>query len=250
MVAEMFSSDYGTVSGKKVSFYGNDPVCMFKYFVLLDDPQFLFVWSYISLHFLCFVAVAVCHILIVVLTKKAAVPGADRRASNRLGHKVTCLCVTDFCSWIPFLICCALHTAEVADMSPWYQIFSLNILPINSVLNPLLYSDVLNKVFTTSNSWRSIFALVRGIPVVPEPADQIPASNSCQENTEDGIALAVLPADRPGEKFEMKTMHRRLKRKYRSCGDLMPTRGMIQETAFDSNKISYDHSSRRRNVSV
>eukprot|EP00116_Pleurobrachia_bachei_P001880 sb/3462142/ len=76
----------------------------------------------------------------------AAVPGTDRSKNNRLGRKVTLVCVTDFCCWLPFLICCALHTAEVVDMSPYYQVFSLNILPINSVLNPVLYSDVLTKV--------------------------------------------------------------------------------------------------------
>eukprot|EP00116_Pleurobrachia_bachei_P005060 sb/3465322/ len=113
IVAEMFSADYGTVSGKKVSFYGNDPVCMFKFFVLPDDPQVAFVWFYISLHLLCFVCVAVCHILILVLSNKAAVPGTEQRKSKRLGRKVTLVCVTDFCCWLPFLICCALHTAEL-----------------------------------------------------------------------------------------------------------------------------------------
>ena len=140
MVAEMFSKEYRSIRGKKLSFYGNDPVCMFKVFVLVDDPQFLFVWSYLSFHFLCFLCVAVCHVAIAAIANKSQVQGSKR--SNTLNRKVTLICVTDFCCWMPFLICCALHTAEVVDMSPWYQVFSLNILPLNSLLNPLLYSDL------------------------------------------------------------------------------------------------------------
>eukprot|EP00116_Pleurobrachia_bachei_P000015 sb/3460277/ len=145
MVSEMFSSDYDRVIGKKLSFYGNDPVCMFKAFVLADDPQVFYVWAYLSFHFLSFVCVAVCHVTIAVGTYKNSVR-ATRKSS--LGRKVTLICLTDFCCWMPFLICCALHTAEVVDMSPWYQVFSLNILPLNSFINPMLYSP--SQLFTTA----------------------------------------------------------------------------------------------------
>eukprot|EP00116_Pleurobrachia_bachei_P001290 sb/3461552/ len=250
IVAGMFSTDYGTVSGKKVSFYGNDPVCMFKFFVLSNDPQVVFVWLYISLHLLCFVVVAVCHIFIVVLSKKAA-DGANRHSNNRLGHKVTLLCLTDFCCWIPFLICCALHTAEVVDMSPWYQVFSLNILPINSVLNPLLYSDTPTKIFDVLrpvmimerirenfNYWPSIRGMFRGVPVIP--VDQLSANNSRQQKTTaDNIPVTEeQSADITLDCIEMKCSR---------CRSI-PTRDMIQETAFYSdNTTSYQDTLHRRN---
>eukprot|EP00116_Pleurobrachia_bachei_P012361 sb/3472623/ len=83
---------------------------------------------------------------IAALTKRSQVQRNTK--SKSLSRKVSLICLTDFCCWMPFLICCALHTAEIMDMSPWYQIFSLNILPLNSVINPLLYSDL----FTTIRS--------------------------------------------------------------------------------------------------
>ena len=144
MISEMFSHDYDPVRGKKLSFYGNDPVCMFKAFVLPDDPQVVYVWAYLSFHFLCFVCVAICHGAIGILTERTHVEGTQR--CNSLSRKVSLICITDFCCWMPFLICCALHTAEVVDMSPWYQVFSLNILPLNSVLNPILYTNMLTKI--------------------------------------------------------------------------------------------------------
>eukprot|EP00116_Pleurobrachia_bachei_P000389 sb/3460651/ len=250
MVTEMFSTDYGAVSGKKVSFYGNDPVCMFKFFVLSDDPQVVFVWFYISLHFLCFVSVAVCHILIAVLSNKAEVLGANRRTSSRLARKVTLVCVTDFCCWLPFLICCALHTAEVVDMSPWYQVFSLNILPINSILNPLLYRDTLSKVFEVLRpAIDSICAMFRGEPVLPEPTNEIIAKNSRLEFT----SCVNNPVTKTEEQFHDTDIASfiEMQVKYPSCkypSSMMTTSDMIQETGFNSDITTvYDRTPTRRN---
>ena len=140
IVSSMFTTDNGGVQHKKLSFYGNDPVCLFKFFVLPDDPQLTFVWTYISLQFVCFLTVAVCHTVIAVLVaRNNSVEGSN--LTSKLNRKIMLVCATDFCCWMPFLICCALHTAEVVDMSPWYQVFSLTIMPINSVINPLLYNS-------------------------------------------------------------------------------------------------------------
>eukprot|EP00116_Pleurobrachia_bachei_P001530 sb/3461792/ len=140
IVSSMFTTDNGGVQYRKLSFYGNDPVCLFKFFVLPDDPQVSYVWLYISLHFVCFLTVAVCHTVIGVLVTQNTPAARGSNLASRLNRKIMLVCVTDFCCWMPFLISCALHTAEVVDMSPWYQVFSLTILPINAFINPLLYN--------------------------------------------------------------------------------------------------------------
>eukprot|EP00116_Pleurobrachia_bachei_P003152 sb/3463414/ len=85
------------VQGAKQSFYGNDALSVFKYFVLWSEPQAGFVWGLcLAIHCLCFLA-----------------------------------------CWVPFLVCCVLHTAEVVDMTEWYSTFSIAIMPLNSVLNPI-----------------------------------------------------------------------------------------------------------------
>jgi hypothetical protein len=38
-----------------------------------------------------------------------------------------------------------LHYLEVVDATPWYSVFSMIILPINSVINPLLYNDFITR---------------------------------------------------------------------------------------------------------
>ena len=72
--------------------------------------------------------------------------------NKRLQRKITLIIMTDFCCWIPFIVMCFLHSVEVTDASPYYSLFSIIVLPINSVINPLLYDDtigvLLSKMFT------------------------------------------------------------------------------------------------------
>ena len=63
------------------------------------------------------------------------------KKSSNLERKISFIIVTDFLAWIPFIILCYLHYFRVFDGSSLYEIFSIVILPINSVINPLIYDD-------------------------------------------------------------------------------------------------------------
>jgi hypothetical protein len=73
--------------------------------------------------------------------------GSENRAlvnrNRKLQIKVSVIILTDFLCWIPFTIVCFLHFGEVIDATMWYPVFSSIILPINSVINPLLYDTLL-----------------------------------------------------------------------------------------------------------
>ena len=62
-------------------------------------------------------------------------------SSTNLERKITLIIITDFLAWIPFIIICYLHYFKVLDGSSLYTIFSIVILPMNSVLNPMIYDD-------------------------------------------------------------------------------------------------------------
>ena len=47
------------------------------------------------------------------------------------------------CCWLPLCIVAMLHLGEVIDASLWYPYFSIIILPINSVINPILYEPLI-----------------------------------------------------------------------------------------------------------
>jgi len=132
----------------KQHFHGNDGVCLFKYFVNKDDPQKEFVWAILLVNFVCFLFISISYFLIGVVSRdssKILTNSQNKRQiqkrNQKMNRRITIIITTDFCCWVPFIVICALHFLEVLDATPWYSIFSMIVLPINSVINPLLYDD-------------------------------------------------------------------------------------------------------------
>ena len=63
------------------------------------------------------------------------------RTDMALQAKISAVILTDFFCWIPLSIVSFLHLSEAINASTWYPFFSVLILPINSVINPLLYDS-------------------------------------------------------------------------------------------------------------
>ena len=155
MVDEMFSHDTGTVedytAGKvRLGFYGNDGVCLFKYFVQPTDPQRDFVWGILALNFVCFILISMSYVAIGFLSSKSSRKITQgnkqiQKRNTRMNRKIAIIIATDFFCWIPFIVICALHSLEVIDATSWYAPISIIILPINSIINPLLYDDTVTK---------------------------------------------------------------------------------------------------------
>ncbi|KAL5270677.1 hypothetical protein ACHWQZ_G001392 [Mnemiopsis leidyi] len=159
LVRSMFSTDYGNLDGKiaRVDFYGNDGVCLFKFFVTRDDPQWIFTMVTLVISIVCFIIVAAAYICINIstfrssksLTKEAGPTAKTVNKRNRkLQRKVATIILTDFFCWVPFVFICILHFFEVMDASSYYGFFSIIILPINSVINPFLYSEIMLNLAT------------------------------------------------------------------------------------------------------
>jgi hypothetical protein len=157
MVSEMFSHDpiashdY-TKNKKEIGFYGNDGVCLFKYFIRNIDSQRTFVFSILVLNFVCFAVISICYIAISILSKRSSNMVSSRKdkqsrqRNKRMNQKISFIILTDFLCWVPFIICCSLHYFEVFNATQWYSLFSMIILPINSVINPWLYYDVISRM--------------------------------------------------------------------------------------------------------
>ena len=136
LVRNMFSQDYGGVNGVKLHFYSI---------------------TVLFLDLLCFIIIVVSYALIysVSLSSTRQLKGKRNGVTNlSMQRKLTMIIVTDFFCWVPFITMSALHYLGTVDASPWYATFSIVILPINSVINPLLYcSDLtilIRKVWTSS----------------------------------------------------------------------------------------------------
>ena len=148
LVVSMFSEEYGGITRNQVHFYGNAGVCLFKYFVTSDDSQRIYVWFTLFLNIICFAAITMAYIIIHFISAKSSSQCANnnenqqlKNRNKRLQRKITLIIGTDFCCWIPFIAMCFLHSLGVTDASPYYSLFSIVVLPINSVINPLLYDE-------------------------------------------------------------------------------------------------------------
>ena len=107
------------------------------------------MWLILCLNFACFFVITVCYVIINVLNRRCSEKSGS--SQNRLTAKknraiqkrITAIIATDFMCWVPFSIICALHNLKVIDATDWYVYLPMLGLPINSVINPLLYDNVL-----------------------------------------------------------------------------------------------------------
>ena len=69
--------------------------------------------------------------------------------------------LSDDACWLPFIILALLHYNEITNAERHYVILSVIILPVNSVLNPIIYhynrSKVLQKFVAIYNFARDLF---------------------------------------------------------------------------------------------
>ena len=163
-VDEMFSQDHGNLTRTPVHFYGNDGVCLFKYFVRTDDArrsrqsletdQIGFngdpvVWAMLAVNLFCFIVITCCYIVITYKTRQSSKRSGqqnnqDRQREERaIQNKIMLIIATDFLCWVPFIIISALHNLESINASKWYASLAMTVLPLNSVVNPLAYDKSL-----------------------------------------------------------------------------------------------------------
>ena len=155
----MFNQQYGMLNRRPVHFYGNDGICLFKYFVRSDDArqnrQSLgigtdsVVWLMLVVNLVCFTTIACCYIIIFIETRISTHRSGqdhnpDRARDNRATqYKITIIVATDFLCWVPFICISGMHNWVVFDASKWYVTYAMIALPINSVVNPLIYENTI-----------------------------------------------------------------------------------------------------------
>ena len=167
---------HGDIQRRPVHFYGNDGVCLYKYFFrrdilmafdfsitsqyrdqvqnieeleLLDNTREVTVWTMLTVNAACFIVITVCYIAITWKTRKSTQESGqhdnpDRLRENRaMQNRIILIIVTDFLCWVPFIIISGMHNLKYIDASNWYTPFALTVLPLNSVINPLLYDKIM-----------------------------------------------------------------------------------------------------------
>ena len=113
----------------------------------VDDTapgMYLSVTIFLGLNLLCCVVIVGCYICIVITVFRSVSQIRRQRHMRheiRMTIKVVAIIATDLCCWCPIILTSILVQADVVKISPrtfvWIVTF---ILPINSVINPYLYT--------------------------------------------------------------------------------------------------------------
>ena len=144
-IGDMFSKDHGGVEGKGTGFYGNSGVCLFKYFVTDDDPQRIYSLSILFLNFFCFIVITVSYILVLIVSRSNSNARHVAQMNTALQRKISLIILSDACCWIPFIVIGLLHFGRQIDASPLYDLCSIVVLPVNSLINPIIYHSEFNE---------------------------------------------------------------------------------------------------------
>ena len=160
----MFGQDHENLVGKPVHFYGNDGVCLFKYFVRTDDARRSrqspgsgvemndpVVWTMLIMNLICFIIMTYCYIRIIRNTRQSTQTSGQCDNPQRLKEnkamekRIMVIIGTDFMCWVPFIFVSGLHNLGVINASSWYTSFAMTVLPLNSVINPLIYDKTIGE---------------------------------------------------------------------------------------------------------
>ena len=141
LVDDMFIN--GEVVGERIGFYGSNGFCIFNYFLRSNNPQKWFIGFVLLLNFTCVSIIAMCYIMVNISTyQSSAVAGIVNKEivlrNRKIQRRVAVLITTDIVSWVPFIFITMIHYLELVDASSWYSVFSIVILPCNSIINPFL----------------------------------------------------------------------------------------------------------------
>ena len=142
-----------------LGFYGSSGSCIFKYFVDPKDPQRSFSWAILIFNFICMVVVALSYFSVHLLSQKSAAKVGVSRRFGALQRKISLIIISDFFCWTPFILICILHYTNKINATPYYSFFSIVVLPINSLINPILYDNFFMRtgirLCRGIESWRS-----------------------------------------------------------------------------------------------
>ena len=167
----------------EIGYYGNTGLCVHNIFKDYGNQLVYRVYKiiYCSVLVLLLSIVSIAYVMIVLKQRRSnkAVANSDATASNSsvlLTVKVALMIGSQLTSWIPFIITVLYFqymTSEPAT-SMAFEVFSLVVIPINSFLNPIFYSELYKKLLQKITAeWNKIKNIIMSqfYPTRVEPAD-------------------------------------------------------------------------------
>ena len=144
------SFPHGTLT--EHGYYGATRICLPDLVTRQEKSAY---WEYslaiITVNFFAFMFIAIAYIVIYVTsnhTSNNLRRANSSRRERRMQRRIALIILTDFCCWIPI---CAMSylkfSGVVAVNATVYEVIATFLLPINSALNPFLFSSLADKLW-------------------------------------------------------------------------------------------------------
>lgn len=144
----MFNSSNLIADRKPFSFYSAYGVCLFNYLNSPDNNSFAYVILIISLNLVCFVTIIASYMWI------WKVGTSSKSTERQLQRKLSIAVFLNILCRMPLFMICLAHSIERQDKEDvdgyekctgtclYYRYMSVFVIPINSVINPFINSEV------------------------------------------------------------------------------------------------------------
>ena len=161
-VAGSFPND---ASVKLFGYYGETSVCMPRFYVAYGESSWEFTLAVMTINFVSFVFIAVSYFIIYKHSTSASANLRTNRSNNQsatIQKRIARIIATDFCCWIPICVMAFVRLGvEFSDLA--YQISAVLLLPINSAMNPILFSSLFDKLIDLSRHTHQRLKSVSGV---------------------------------------------------------------------------------------
>jgi len=140
-------------------YYSDNGVCMPRFFrVSKNDRGINFISSgIVTFNFVALLYIAFAYVAIYKRSFKARLTGSSdqqqRRRAALMYRKISILIATDMCCWFPVCIMTFLSMSGVVLHPLSYAIAVIVLLPINSSLNPIIYTTPFGPVKKLLTKW-------------------------------------------------------------------------------------------------
>ena len=144
-----YLTDKFITTAEKIHYYGETSLCMPRFYVHKDEDASEFPIFIVSLNFVSFFYVCLSYILIYKIASNRPVSNKQVDIQNaKFQKRIVRLLATDFICWIPIcIIAFVKYLYNISLPTFVYTVTVTFLLPINSALNPLLYTPFFDKLF-------------------------------------------------------------------------------------------------------
>ena len=151
-------------------YYGETSVCLPRFYVEYGDDAWEYTFTIITINFMAFFFIFISYIS-VYLRSRMQTKKMQRSSTtpskqvSRLQKRIARIIATDFVCWIPICIMSYINISGTTIPFIAYQISAVYLLPINSALNPFLYSSLpdimMKKLFGCKKQTINLVAIFR-----------------------------------------------------------------------------------------